>query len=109
MPRRSQIGQLWLELTAVVEQLLRPVTLHPLFEDANVLGLVHVAHRHLMRAPVVLALLAVDLRGTGPALRRAEDDHRPGRPLDDALGTGVSPDLLDLWHNRVEHSSQLML
>ena len=73
------------------------------------LGLVHVAHRHLVAAPVVLALLAVDLRRAGPALRRAEDDHRPGRPLDVALGAGVGPDLLDLRHDRVEHAGQLLV
>ena len=66
---RSQLGQFGLEPALGVEQLLRPVALHPLFEDADVLGLVHVAHRHLVAAPVVLALLAVDLRRAGPALR----------------------------------------
>ena len=106
---RSQFGEFGLEPPLGVEQLFGPVALHPLFEDANVLGLVHVAHRHLVAAPVVLALLAVDLRRAGPALRRAEDDHRPGRPLHDALGAGVGPDLLDLCHHRVEHSSQLLL
>ena len=39
-------------------------------------------HRHLVRAPVVLGLLAVDLLRSRPALRRAQDDHRPVRPLD---------------------------
>ena len=85
MALRSQLGEFGLEPALGVEQLLGPVALHPLFEDLDVLGLVHVAHRHLVAAPVVLALLAVDLRRAGPALGRAEDDHRPGRPLDDAL------------------------
>ena len=40
---------------------------------------------------------------------RAEDDHRPGRPLHDALGTSVRPDLLDLGDHRVEHSRQLLV
>ena len=47
---RSQFGQFGLEPPLRVEQLFGPVALHPLFEDANVLGLVHVAHRHLVRA-----------------------------------------------------------
>ena len=51
--------------------------------------LIHVPHRHLMAAPVVLALLAVDLGGAGPALGRAEDDHRPDRPLLEAVRAGV--------------------
>ena len=68
------------------------------------LGLFHVAHRHLVTAPVVLALLAVNLRRTGPAFRGAEDDHRPGRALDDrALGSCLGPDLLDFLHRGVQH------
>src|SRR5579871_5409580 len=38
---------------------------------------VHLAHWHLMSAPVPLGSLAVDLFGAGPAFRRAHDDHRP--------------------------------
>ena len=40
--------------------------------------LVHFAHRHLVRAPVAFASLAVDLLRAGPALGRAQHDHRPG-------------------------------
>ena len=36
--------------------------------------------RHLVRAPGALDLDAVDLAGPGPALRRAQHDHRPARP-----------------------------
>ena len=73
------------------------------------LGLVHVAHRNLVRTPVVLALLAVDLRRAGPALRRAKDDHRPGRPLQVAVVAGIGPDPLDLGHCGVEHAGQLLV
>ena len=73
---RSQFG---VQPPIGVEQLFRPVALHPLFENPDVLGLIHVAHGNLMRTPVVLAFLAVDFRRAGPALRRAKDDHRPGR------------------------------
>ncbi len=73
------------------------------------LGLVHVAHRHLMAPPVALALLAVDLRRAGPALRRAEDDHRPGRPRHDPVAAGVVLDPADLRHDRVEHAGELLV
>ena len=73
------------------------------------LGLVHLAHRHLVAPPIVLALLAVDLRGASPALRGAEDDHRPGRPRHDALVAGVVPDPPDLRHDRVEHAGELLV
>ena len=73
------------------------------------LGLVHVAHGDLMRTPVVLAFLAVDLLRAGPALRRAKDDHRPGRAFQIAVVSGVGPNPLDLRHRGVEHAGQLLV
>ena len=83
-PFGAQLRQLGFQAAGFVEKVLRLVTLHPLFEDLDVFGLFHVAHRHLMAPPVVLAPLAVDLFWTGPSFGRAENDHRPQRPL---LGT----------------------
>ena len=69
----------------------------------------HLAHRHLVRAPVALFPLAVDLLGTGPAFWRTHDDHRPGG----ALGETVAPcvllnaaDVVDDGFERLRH--QLM-
>ena len=65
--------------------------------------LVHLAHRHLVRAPVTLGLLAVDLLRAGPALRRAQHDHRPARPLADAVARRASVWIaLNLVDDRVE-------
>src|SRR5215472_2106588 len=41
----------------------------------------HLTHRYLVGAPKVLGALAVDLFGTGPALGRAQNNHRPARSL----------------------------
>ena len=38
----------------------------------------HIGHRDLVRSERALGRLAVDLLGPGPALRRSQDDHRPG-------------------------------
>ena len=66
---RRQLGQLRPQPAVVVEQFLRPVALHPVFEDAHVLGVVvHLAHRHLVRAPVTLGAPAVDFLRAGPPL-----------------------------------------
>ena len=74
------------------------------------LGLVHVAHRHLVGAPVALALLAVDLLRAGPALGRAQHDHRPARPLRDAVRARASRlDPLDLGDDRVERRGHLLV
>ena len=66
----------------------------------------HRAHRHLMRPPVALLPLAVDLLGACPALRRAHDDHRPDRAFRKSFLPGVSldaPDLADHGFERGRH------
>ena len=64
-----------------VEQLLRPVAAYPGFELAQMLGVFEVGDRHLVGAPGALYGLAVDDLGPGPALGRAEHDHRPAGAL----------------------------
>ncbi len=41
-----------------------------------------VGDRHLVGAPGALQFQSIHLLGTGPALRRAQHDHRPARTLD---------------------------
>ncbi len=83
---RGKVGQLGPEAAAVVEQLRGSVALHPLFEDAH-MGrvLVHLAHRHLVRAPVVLGALAIDFFRARPALGCAKHDHRPARAFRETI------------------------
>src|SRR5665213_985931 len=78
---RRQRGEFLSELTVFIEQILRPVAPHPLFELLEVLGILEVGNRHLMGAPSPLDRLAVDELGTRPALRGLEHDHRPARTL----------------------------
>ncbi len=74
-----------------------------MLEELHVGGvLVHLTHRHLVGAPVVLRALAVDLLGTGPALGRAQDDHGPARTRRVAVPTRVGLDPPDLGDDRVE-------
>ena len=63
---------------------------------------VHLAHRHLVRAPVALGALAVDLLRAGPALGRAQHDHRPARPLRHAVTGRLGLDRRDLGEDGVE-------
>ncbi|HKD76958.1 MAG TPA: hypothetical protein VKB76_15740, partial [Ktedonobacterales bacterium] len=61
-------------MAVVIEQLLRMIALHPLFENAHMLGiLLHLAHGDLVRTPITFRALAIDLLGAGPALGRAHD------------------------------------
>ena len=62
----------------------------------------HVAERNLVRTPRALAALAVDVFGPGPALRRAQDDHRPARPLRDTLAARARLDVADLADHAIE-------
>ena len=81
MAGRRQRGEFLAELAALVEQLLGPVAPHPVFELRQMLGLLEIGDRHLVGAPGALDRVAVDGLRSGPALGRAEDDHRPARPL----------------------------
>ena len=99
----SKRGEFALELALLVEQLLGPIALHPCLEDADMLGMAaHCAHRHLMRAPVALLPLAVDLLGTGPALRGPHDDHRPDRAFLESVLPRVGLDVPDLADHRLQ-------
>ena len=71
------------------------------------LGLVHVAHRHLVAAPVAFAQFAVDLARARPALRRAQHDHRPLRPPNDAALPRICPDAPNVRHDGIERRRHL--
>ena len=79
--RRRKCGEFLPEFAIFIEQLLRTVAPHPLFELLEVLGVLEVGNRHLMGAPRPLDRLAVDELGARPALRGLEHDHRPARTL----------------------------
>ena len=67
----AQLRQLRPQPAVGVEKLLRPVALHPAFQDRQVPGLVHVADRDLVRAERPFDRQPVDLFRPGPALGRA--------------------------------------
>src|SRR6185437_768841 len=60
---------------------MRAIALHPRFELLEMFGVFHVRDRNLMRAPGALDRQAVDEFWARPTLWRAEDDHRPERPI----------------------------
>ena len=106
----GQVGQLGPEAAAVVEELPRLVALHPLLEKGHVgRVLVHLSHRYLVRAPVVLGALAVDLLRARPALGRAQHDHGPAGTPRETVSLRVGLDLLDLRDHRVERGRHLLV
>ena len=92
----SEFGKLWEKCASGVKQLFGLVAVHPLFEQGDMLRRVHGFNGDLMRAPGALGLFAIDELRSGPALRRAQDDHRPGRPRLIAARSRLRLDLFDL-------------
>src|SRR6266478_7686647 len=66
--------------------------------------LVHLSHRHLMRAPVALGAPAVDLLRTGPTLWCAKHDHRPERAFGETILARIGLDAPDIADDSVERS-----
>ena len=62
----------------------------------------HLAHRHLVRAPETFGLLAVNFLWARPSLGRAQNDHRPKRPLGLAIANSSCLDALDLLDDHIE-------
>ena len=107
LARGRQRGQLRAQRAVLVEQLLGAVGAQPLLQLGQVLGLgAQVGKRHLMGAEGSLRRQAVDHLGAGPALGRAQHDHRPARPLGRAdvvrAGSRAHLDLGDLGGDLIE-------
>src|SRR5262249_26005266 len=86
-----------------VKDFLGAITLHPLLEDTDMFGMVHVTHWNLVASPVTLAFLAIDFWRASPSLGRSQNDHWPGRTAAFKPGsTRISPDLVDLGDYPIE-------
>ena len=70
---------------------------------------VHVPHRDLVRTPVILSPLAVDLFRTGPAFRRPEHDHGPERPCVGAPSARAGLDAPNVLQNGVERGGHELM
>ena len=57
--------------------------------------LVHLAHRNLVRAPIIFGALAINLFRARPSLRGAKHNHRPAGPILEPILTRVSLDALN--------------
>ena len=64
---------------------------------------------HLVRPVRALHRMAVHFLGAGPALGRAEHDHRPAGAGGIAVGTGMALDALDLPDGPVQRGGHLLM
>src|SRR5665213_3164762 len=96
MPGGGKRREFLPEFAVFVEQFVRPIALHPLFELLQMIGLLEIRDWNLMRSPRTLDRLAVDKFWTGPPLRCTKDDHRPARPLRRLRAASRSRGILDL-------------
>ena len=104
--RRSPAGDARDDLrpraAVLVEELLGPVGPHPRLQRAHVVGVLgELGQRDLVRAEGALDRHAVDLDRSGPALRRAQHDHRPARAFGRAADAGVVLDAAQLGRDLV--------
>src|SRR6266446_276627 len=108
--RRCKCRELVAEPAAFVEQFTRSVAFHPIFELLDMVGVLEVRERHLMRAPSPLDRLAVHELWPGPAFWRAEDDHGPTRPLHRIRrGTRRILDPVNLRYDRIKRAGQTLM
>src|SRR5260370_28185383 len=92
-----------MELAVFVEQLRRFVAPEPIFQDAQMAGIVgDIGHRHLMRTPSTFNRLAIYFFRTRPTFRSTKDEHGPARTIQ--LGILASPRLdgVDSLKNFIE-------
>ena len=97
-----QVRQFGAQAAGAVEEFRRLIAFHPAFQNPDMRRLVHVAHRHLVGAEGSFDHFSVHHLGAGPALGRAQDDHRPRRPLAETVGPRVVLDGFDFSDNGVE-------
>src|SRR6516164_9600861 len=96
MAGRGKRSEFLPEFAVFIEQLMRPVTLHPFFELPNVLGVGEVRKRHLVCPPCPFHRFAIYKFWSRPALRRTENDHGPARPIRPTRLPGAACGLLDV-------------
>ncbi len=112
MTRRRERSELVAELAVFVEQFVRAVALHPIFELLQMFGVLEISDRDLMRAPGTLDWLAVDEFWSCPTLGRAEDDHGPARTLL-AFRLTARPrgalNLANLRQNRIKRTGETLM
>ena len=100
----SNFGQFGAECAFLVEEFLGLVAAHPLFQQAQMVGLFpYLGERYLVGAPGAFHRLSVHKLRSCPSLGGAHDQHRPRRPLKRlSLGCGFARFLLD-GGNAVQH------
>src|ERR1044071_4949288 len=87
---RSEFRKFRKEFALLVKELLSSITLHPLFENFEMLGLRgQIGNRDLMRAECSFDGHAINGFRSCPSLGRAQYDHRPPRAHREAVGPGI--------------------
>ncbi len=99
----SHLRQLRDQPPVIIEKLLGLVTLHPVFEQLDMLFLGrHIGKRNLVGAPEIFCLLAIDFFRAGPSLRGSQNDHRPWGPLRRAVSSRALLNRLGLGNHGIQ-------
>src|SRR3954464_7079618 len=101
--QRRYRGQLFSQFPVIVEQFIRSIALHPVFQDAQMLGITaHIVNGNLMGTPCSLHRLAVNFFRTGPAFWSTQDQQWPARTFYILLLARLLLDAMNLFDNAVE-------
>src|SRR6266699_1997136 len=110
MTFRCQRFQLGNESPVVVEQLLRLITAHPLFQHLQVCRIgSNICYRDLVRAPVALEVVLAHLPRGRPTFRATEYDHWPSRPNSFPRTWRLLLDLADLQNTMLQRGSHRLV
>ena len=105
---RRQLTQFRNQTAVLIEQLLCMIALQPILQNFQMLRLVH-HDRNLMCTEAVFDHVAVYFLRTGPALRGAQNDHRPYRTRCIAGFACVLLNCLDFLNDDVHGLSHLAM
>src|SRR5439155_1019103 len=110
MTFRRQRFQLGNESPVVVEQLLRLITAHPLFQHFQVCEIGgNIRYRDLVRAPVALEVVLAHLPRGRPTFRATQYDHWPSRANSFPGTSRLLLDLADVQNALFQGSSHCLV
>src|SRR5579872_3988195 len=94
----------------LIEEPLGLIAPHPLFDDAQVLGIrSHIEYRHLMSSPEILYLVPIDLLRSGPSFGRSKNNHGPACPVGLASAARLLLNRADLQYASFDSRSHFLM
>src|SRR5690348_1691964 len=105
-----EIFQFLQQISLRIKKLFGFIAVQPVFQDFQMLGITsEIADRHLVCTPRAFDRFAIHNFGSGPALRRPQDDHRPFGHADSLLRASSPLNRLNFVYDVVEGVRHLLM